>query len=77
MKEPLLSFAELARDYDEVADRLERATDECQRAFHTMILPGLTVDVAARLGTTMVSAIDNVVSVDVVGQQQCCGVQWW
>jgi hypothetical protein len=38
MEEPLPSFAELARDYDEVADRLERATDECQRAFHTMIL---------------------------------------
>ena len=62
MEEPLPSFAELARDYDEIADRRERATDEHRRAFHTMILQGLTADVAVRLGT-MVSAIDNTASV--------------
>jgi hypothetical protein len=43
------SLADLAREYDEVSNLLEHATQDHRRAYYTVILQGMTVELNARM----------------------------
>jgi hypothetical protein len=43
------SLADLAREYNEVSNLLERATQDHRRAYYTVILQGMTAELNARM----------------------------